>query len=176
MKKIWRIRKDSEAVSPVIATILMVAITVVLAAVLYVMVMGFGGSTNQTPSGSFTAVQSMSASVERVQFGVITNPTVKPTELKIVIENLTTSTTDTARTYTFASDATGALTAVSGTGTITGLLTVAYTDLAGDAKVSSGDYLTITFGPSGGTSVSNYKVSMIFISTGAVIDDTTFVQ
>ena len=48
MKKIWAIRKDSEAVSPVIATILMVAITVVLAAVLYVMVLGFGG-TSSTP-------------------------------------------------------------------------------------------------------------------------------
>ncbi|HYY48838.1 MAG TPA: archaellin/type IV pilin N-terminal domain-containing protein, partial [Thermoplasmata archaeon] len=34
------IRKDERAVSPVIATILMVAITVVLAAVLYVMVSG----------------------------------------------------------------------------------------------------------------------------------------
>ena len=34
------IRKDEDAVSPVIATILMVAITVVLAAVLYVMVSG----------------------------------------------------------------------------------------------------------------------------------------
>jgi flagellin-like protein len=42
MKKIWKMRKNREAVSPVIATILMVAITVVLAAVLYVMVMGFG--------------------------------------------------------------------------------------------------------------------------------------
>ncbi len=42
MKKMWKIRKDKSAVSPVIATILMVAITVVLAAVLYVMVMGFG--------------------------------------------------------------------------------------------------------------------------------------
>lgn len=37
MKRIW---KENEGVSPVIATILMVAITVVLAAVLYVMVMG----------------------------------------------------------------------------------------------------------------------------------------
>ena len=48
MKKMWKIRKDKSAVSPVIATILMVAITVVLAAVLYVMVMGFGGSTAST--------------------------------------------------------------------------------------------------------------------------------
>jgi flagellin-like protein len=40
MKKTWNMRKKNEAVSPVIATILMVAITVVLAAVLYVMVIG----------------------------------------------------------------------------------------------------------------------------------------
>lgn len=50
MKKIWAVRKDSEAVSPVIATILMVAITVVLAAVLYVMVLGFGTDTSSTPT------------------------------------------------------------------------------------------------------------------------------
>ena len=40
MKNVRLIRKDENAVSPVIATILMVAITVVLAAVLYVMVSG----------------------------------------------------------------------------------------------------------------------------------------
>ena len=40
MKKVYKMRED--AVSPVIATILMVAITVVLAAVLYVMVIGMG--------------------------------------------------------------------------------------------------------------------------------------
>jgi flagellin-like protein len=40
MRKRLIIRKDEQGVSPVIATILMVAITVVLAAVLYVMVTG----------------------------------------------------------------------------------------------------------------------------------------
>jgi archaeal type IV pilus assembly protein PilA len=55
MKKIWNMRKDGKAVSPVIATILMVAITVVLAAVLYVMVMGFGGgNTQSTPTATMT--------------------------------------------------------------------------------------------------------------------------
>jgi len=62
MKKIWMKRKkDSSAVSPVIATILMVAITVVLAAVLYVMVLGLTptvgtsatfGTTKTVASGS----------------------------------------------------------------------------------------------------------------------------
>ncbi len=45
------VRKDEQAVSPVIATILMVAITVVLAAVLYVMVSGLiGGGPGGTPN------------------------------------------------------------------------------------------------------------------------------
>jgi flagellin-like protein len=49
------IRKDEEAVSPVIATILMVAITVVLAAVLYVMVSGLiGGPSTSKPTVAFT--------------------------------------------------------------------------------------------------------------------------
>ena len=54
MKKIWKLRKNAEAVSPVIATILMVAITVVLAAVLYVMVMGFSGGGASTPTASWS--------------------------------------------------------------------------------------------------------------------------
>ncbi|HTY46474.1 MAG TPA: type IV pilin N-terminal domain-containing protein, partial [Methanomassiliicoccales archaeon] len=53
-KKIWKMRKNKEAVSPVIATILMVAITVVLAAVLYVMVMGFGTTNGSTPTATMT--------------------------------------------------------------------------------------------------------------------------
>jgi len=56
MKKLWLIRKDEEAVSPVIATILMVAITVVLAAVLYVMVSGLlgGGGGGAAKSVGFS--------------------------------------------------------------------------------------------------------------------------
>ena len=50
MKRIYK--NNEEAVSPVIATILMVAITVVLAAVLYVMVIGMGDTgTIETPLG-----------------------------------------------------------------------------------------------------------------------------
>jgi len=54
MKKAWSIRRNEEAVSPVIATILMVAITVVLAAVLYVMVLGFGGGGTTTPTATYS--------------------------------------------------------------------------------------------------------------------------
>lgn len=55
MKKSWIIRKDEKAVSPVIATILMVAITVVLAAVLYVMVTGLLTGGTARPTVSMTA-------------------------------------------------------------------------------------------------------------------------
>ncbi len=105
MKRIWKTttpskkasRKD-EAVSPVIATILMVAITVVLAAVLYVMVMGMvddpGGETvplalsgSGRTTTSFTMLVASApngAMVEGTQFsfthnhqvGTITNATV----------------------------------------------------------------------------------------------------
>ena len=51
MKKVW---KDEEAVSPVIGVILMVAITVVLAAVLYVWASSFVQSGNNTPKCEFT--------------------------------------------------------------------------------------------------------------------------
>jgi len=43
------IRKDSRGVSPVIATILLVAITVVLAAILYALTSGLVGNTEMTP-------------------------------------------------------------------------------------------------------------------------------
>ena len=46
-KKIGKIWKDTSGVSPIIAVILMVAITVVLAATIYAWVSGFGGSGNE---------------------------------------------------------------------------------------------------------------------------------
>lgn len=89
MKKMWKTRRKTEAVSPVIATILMVAITVVLAAVLYVMVMGFntGGSTptaalsaSQTGTGSYTVtVISISSSGVANSTGVTYNIVITPT-------------------------------------------------------------------------------------------------
>ena len=50
-----RIVNDEEAVSPVIAVILMVAITVVMAAVLYAWVSGWGIQPKTTPTGSMSA-------------------------------------------------------------------------------------------------------------------------
>lgn len=49
MKKVWAVRNSEDGVSPVVATILLVAITVVLAAILYVMVSGIGNLGSISP-------------------------------------------------------------------------------------------------------------------------------
>jgi flagellin-like protein len=51
IKKLW---EDKTGVSPIIAVILMVAITVVLAATIYVWVSGFGGGGTGAPSMAMT--------------------------------------------------------------------------------------------------------------------------
>src|SRR6266516_112709 len=64
------IRKDEAAVSPVIATILMVAITVVLAAVLYVMVSGLLVGPGATrPQVTFSGVD-LNASPGNATFSI----------------------------------------------------------------------------------------------------------
>ncbi|WP_227132312.1 type IV pilin [Halorubellus salinus] len=52
--KLKNLLSDEDAVSPVIGVILMVAITVILAAVIGAFVLGIGGSQEQAPQASFT--------------------------------------------------------------------------------------------------------------------------
>lgn len=89
MKKIWKIRKQEEAVSPVIATILMVAITVVLAAVLYVMVMGgIGPPPDIQNSGSIEDVDIRSNTSVEIVFGTF-GGSISPTDLRLILEDHT---------------------------------------------------------------------------------------
>jgi len=110
MKKIWKLRRNAEAVSPVIATILMVAITVVLAAVLYVMVMGFssGGGSN-TPSVAMSATTTAVPAQYRISLISITSTTVKPSDVTIIVTPsvgviVSTSWTKAGTTYLGAGD------------------------------------------------------------------------
>ncbi|HIE31543.1 MAG TPA: type IV pilin [Methanosarcinales archaeon] len=57
-------RKEEEAVSPVIGVILMVAITVILAAVIGAFVFGMGGSLKKTYNVGVTATQTGSTTVD----------------------------------------------------------------------------------------------------------------
>jgi flagellin-like protein len=116
MKKMWKMRKDNSAVSPVIATILMVAITVVLAAVLYVMVMGFGGSTgSQAPAVTVTKTSTATG----IQVVISINPTTDATKIGVKMGNSTT---------TYVITTTGAWT----------------TQLINTNKVATGDSITIS--------------------------------
>ena len=98
-------RKNKEAVSPVIATILMVAITVVLAAVLYVMVMGFGGTSGNTPTATMTYQKTAAGTYTFTVAGVTRND-IKTTDVTIVISPSAgvTSTPTYAGTYIGAGD------------------------------------------------------------------------
>ena len=163
MKKIWKKRKNSEAVSPVIATILMVAITVVLAAVLYVMVMGFGTTGAQTPTGSFVGSPTNQTQGYKLQFGVI-SPITHWNDCKF-------SLVGTAAT----SLSPVAITMASGTATVTvamGVIgaktyTVVITDLAADGSISQGDYVIVT--SNAGFAAGSYTLNLLFTSTGGAI-------
>jgi len=141
MKKMWK--KNNKAVSPVIATILMVAITVVLAAVLYVMVMGMsGGDDTTTPTG------------------VLGNPAVTTTTAKVTITSLTPDTPYADLDWRLSNG-----TAAHDV-TITQAFGAIFTDVGGDLGASSGDYFTVT-GLTVGTDVTFY---LIYEPTGDVID------
>jgi len=84
MKKAW---KKDEGVSPVIATILMVAITVVLAAVLYVMVVGLVDTDDNKPiAGAITSADMKANSTVEIVFGAFSGG-IKPTSLTLMLEN-----------------------------------------------------------------------------------------
>ena len=111
MKLKWKNQAKEEAVSPVIATILMVAITVVLAAVLYVMVIGMGGeAVTPTPVGGWNSMKAITNSSTSITFGNF-QPEVSPLEIRIIFEdgdknmfNLSFSTPVDSDNYTLSCD------------------------------------------------------------------------
>ncbi len=133
MKKSW----SRKAVSPVIATILMVAITVVLAAVLYVMVMGFGGNTPQAPA--------VTLSKDTVNDRVIVNiqPATAFADVKytLTINGVAGSITNiNAAQWT---DATSGST-----------MKLVFTDAGSDSKVTTGDYFQLSGALASGETVT----------------------
>lgn len=120
MRKNW---KDRKGVSPVIATILMVAITVVLAAVLYVMVMGFGGD-----GGGQAPTVKLTKSVDKIVI------TIDKT-IALDDETLQFSVVD-GQLNTFDTEATG--------GTGEDAFSAKFVDIGDDKKVTTNDYFETT--------------------------------
>ncbi|MCE5295852.1 MAG: type IV pilin N-terminal domain-containing protein [Euryarchaeota archaeon] len=127
--KTWTMKKKKEAVSPVIATILMVAITVVLAAVLYVMVMGFGGDTTSSPNVDLTK------SGDRYYIAINEPVDYDNMEFKVV-----TTTSGLAVAFSDGVVAYDTTTGLSANSTAS----AKFVDVGGDDKVTDGDYFTVT--------------------------------
>jgi flagellin-like protein len=167
MKRIWSIKKKA-GVSPVIATILMVAITVVLAAVLYVMVMNMStGQSSTTPQGGFATAQRISGTNVTLTFSSFSKQT-SMAQLKIVVEATTSGTQVAVATWALSS--TGAPATLSTTATISA---AAYYDVANNNQVNIGDTCVLTFA-SAGSGTTPYKVSMIYVPTGDTVNYITF--
>lgn len=175
MKKIWAVRKDSEAVSPVIATILMVAITVVLAAVLYVMVLGFGADTTTTPTVtlnktsvtdgwrfSVAAISSTEVSWEDVIVTVIQGTSAWSWDLSAL----------TATDYLSNGTAT-----LANFGMVAGTpdVTLKVMDLTGNGKCNGGDFVELTTETTGEvfSGSLDYEFRLIYSETSSPMNPTT---
>ena len=138
------INKDEEAVSPVIAVILMVAITVVMAAVLYAWLGGIiGGSPKSPPTGSMM-VENDGSDVWKVSV-IKMSPTVSITSVHWYLLDYT----DVTKVEGMVSDVYGYK---EGEGKA-----VIYIDNDFDAKVSAGD--KFVFYPGEGESNSSYSLA-----------------
>jgi flagellin-like protein len=140
-------RKNKSAVSPVIGTILMVAITVVLAAVLYVMVAGLGPGS--TPNNPTMIMQSggWNNGNDTVSITSVTNAAnLAPTDLTFTIE--TTS-------GPYYSGAAGANDTRGGP-----TVNVVYNDLTGANLVTSGDSVRIQITPASSAALNGASLKV----------------
>ncbi len=152
MKSVWLVRRDERAVSPVIATILMVAITVVLAAVLYVMVSGLIGPTGGgNPTVAFAPAASIGAGQWRLDVGSVSSAAAL-SSYQVVVLNGTTA-------------AIPAHTLISGTIGSGGGLTLSYTDVNADGKLTGGDFFVLSGTRTGFT----YQMQLIWLASSSRI-------
>lgn len=155
--------RRKEAVSPVIATILMVAITVVLAATLYMMLPDDTGGAGSQQSGSFsgTGDEMLSEEEYKVEFAKF-SPERKISDLRF---NLKTPGNDTALADRFDGDVTGA------TATFENLdYQLNYSDQTDNKVVNSGDYLVV-YNPNGLAS-GQYEMTVLY--EGDQVDSITW--
>ena len=161
MKKTWAIRKDSEAVSPVIATILMVAITVVLAAVLYVMVLGFGGTSTTTPAATYQKTTTTGG--VKILIVSVTKTDVSWDDIKVQLSAGGAF----AEWSPVATDLDGGSAVsqlyTSSTGTLAGFNCTVY-DLGGNGVLSGSDYIILL-----GTFSGSYTAALIYVPTGEMM-------
>jgi flagellin-like protein len=133
---------NKKGVSPVIATILMVAITVVLAAVLYVMVIGFGGGSAK-PTIGFLPPTKESGVLYKMEMSDISPSDTDLAKFKVMV---TVNSTTAITAKTLANGNVGV--------TPTPGITIVFNDLTGNGKLNKGDYFTFLFSVAPGNGIS----------------------
>lgn len=162
--------KNTQAVSPIIATILLVSITVVLAAVLYVMLIGFHTDSPHTPAGAFTKSEKIDSSKHKLVLSSF-SPESEWQAFKIIIENKTDKNISSAVTFSLSyKDG-----IVSGTPLESTCFSISGVDVMKDSKISGGDYFIISGLPYSAESYI-FTVSIIYIPNGSLVDDITFTR
>ena len=160
MKRAWIIRRDEEAVSPVIATILMVAITVVLAAVLYVMVTGvIPPEAGVDPRVTFGSPASIDGNWKISVDGTDRSESIS--NYKVLVMNGTT----------VVIAATGLENCVSSACTGGGL-SLQFTDIQADSKLNVGDFFLL----SGTDSTSDYTITLLWKQSGNKVQESKIIQ
>src|SRR5438445_324422 len=159
------IRKDEAAVSPVIATILMVAITVVLAAVLYVMVSGLitpvGGNK---PLVTFAAVDQSSGNATISVAGA--SQSVSPSNYKVNLQVGSNTGSAVAMPTTGGLFATMTINAV--------VYRIYWTDIGGEKTVNQGDSFRVTGNNLPLTPAATSYTFYLLWSDGGSIQSTTW--
>ena len=154
--KAWKQRNNEEAVSPVIAVILMVAITVVLAAVLYTWALSFIRSDKQTPT-----------------VGAIYQP-VGSNDFMVTIEKVDPDAVSVISVDYFLLDASssavpgvqGSVKEIYGLNFEDPYTNVSFQDNDRDGKISSGDIFLIKNANNGGQAQTGYSLLLKFSVTG----------
>jgi flagellin-like protein len=151
-----RLLHDDDAVSPVIGVILMVAITVILAAVIASFVLGLGGNQQATPTASFTFdyTQGNSDSSSYVEVTHDGGDTIKGSEVYLRGSNFA------SQSFTGSSDSSISKSSVNYAGSSPG---EDWNSAGGDMSAEKGDESAIAAGD--GITVqanSNYEMRIVW--------------
>ena len=128
---------DDDAVSPVIGVILMVAITVILAAVIASFVLGLGDSTSTTPSASFDSDYNADGSTLTLTHE--SGDKLQNSQVEITINDPDGSTTPTTSGFSVSEISAGdsaTVNALSGDETVT----ITWTAASGDNSATLGSW------------------------------------
>jgi len=164
MRKLKGTYRKNKGVSPIIASILMVAVTVVLASVLYVMISNM--TKQSSPSlvaGGWQEPVIESNTNVTLKFGTFTKD-VSWIEIKTIIKNM-----DTNETWVIEfQNSTGKhppLVLVQNNANVT--LNVTATDMVGNHLINQGDYLDLHWD---NYDAGRYKLTMVYLVTGDAIE------